>query len=60
MKVAASVPGEPEINQLFRTVMMHEGSDLHLKVGLPGMMRLRGVIQKMDTPVLDAGRRWRS
>ncbi len=53
LKVAATVPGEPQINQLFRTVMLHKGSDLHLKAGLPGMMRLRGVIQKMNTPVLE-------
>src|SRR4029079_17648948 len=52
LKVAATVPGEPQINQLFRTVMLHKGSDLHLKAGLPGMMRLRGIIQKMNTPVL--------
>ena len=53
LKVAASIPGEPAINQLFRTVMLHRGSDLHLKAGLPGMMRLRGVIQKMNTPALN-------
>jgi twitching motility protein PilT len=53
LKVAPMVPGEPQINQLFRTVMLHKGSDLHLKAGLPGMMRLRGVIQKMNTPVLE-------
>lgn len=53
LKVATPVPGEPQINQLFRTVMLHKGSDLHLKSGLPGMMRLRGVIQKMATPVLE-------
>jgi len=52
LKVAVPVPGEPMINQLFRTVMLHKGSDLHIKAGLPGMMRLRGVIQKMNTPVL--------
>lgn len=52
LKVAAAIPGEPAINQLFRTVMLHKGSDLHLKAGMPGMMRLRGVIQKMNTPVL--------
>src|SRR5438045_1315036 len=52
LKVAATIPGEPQINQLFRTVMLHKGSDLHLKSGLPGMIRLRGVIQKMNTPVL--------
>jgi twitching motility protein PilT len=52
LKVADPVPGEPKINQLFRTVMLHQGSDLHLKAGQPGMMRLRGIIQRMDTPVL--------
>src|SRR5215210_5704847 len=52
LKVAADIPGEPQINQLFRTVMLHKGSDLHLKAGLPGMMRLRGIIQKMNTPAL--------
>ena len=41
---------EPEINKLFRTVMKHEASDLHLKVGLPAMMRLKGVIRRMDSP----------
>ena len=47
LELAAAVPGEPQANTLFRTVMKHNGSDLHLKAGLPGAMRLRGVIQKM-------------
>ena len=47
LELAAAVPGEPQANTLFRTVMKHSGSDLHLKAGLPGAMRLRGVIQKM-------------
>ena len=29
---------EPEVNKLFRMVMKYQGSDLHLKVGLPPMM----------------------
>lgn len=41
---------EPKINVLFRTVMKYEASDLHLKVGLPPMMRFKGVIRKMDAP----------
>ena len=52
LKLAAAVPGEPAANQLFRTVMLHEGSDLHLKAGMPGMMRLRGSIQHMATKPL--------
>jgi twitching motility protein PilT len=39
---------EPEVNKLFRMVMKHEGSDLHLKVGQPPMMRLKGLIRRME------------
>jgi twitching motility protein PilT len=45
---AADVRREPEVNKLFRLVMKYEGSDLHLKVGQPPMMRLRGDIRKME------------
>jgi twitching motility protein PilT len=36
---------EPEANKLFRAVMKHEGSDLHLKAGQAPMMRHRGIIK---------------
>ncbi len=39
---------EPECNKLFRMVMKHEASDLHLKVGQPPMMRLKGDIRRVD------------
>jgi twitching motility protein PilT len=42
----------PEIERLFRAVMTHQGSDLHLAVGTPPMMRLRNVIRQMDMPPL--------
>jgi twitching motility protein PilT len=48
----AEVKREPEVNKLFRMVMKHEGSDLHLKVGLPPMMRLKGLIRQMDMRAL--------
>src|SRR5437899_7952749 len=48
VRVPASAPREPEVNKLFRMVMKHEGSDLHLKVGLAPMMRLKGVIRPMQ------------
>jgi twitching motility protein PilT len=54
-----SVPATPaspkrdfEVDKLFRMVMKHEGSDLHLKSGLAPMMRLKGVIRKMDMRAL--------
>ena len=46
---ATAVPGrEPEVNKLFRMVMKHQASDLHLKVGQPPMMRLRGDIRRVE------------
>jgi twitching motility protein PilT len=51
-KTPASARREPEVNKLFRMVMKHEGSDLHLKVGLPPMMRLKGEIRQMQMPPL--------
>src|SRR5438445_1099368 len=50
----AEVRREPEINKLFRMVMKHEGSDLHLKAGLPPMMRLRNAIRQMEMRSLSA------
>lgn len=47
-KAPADARKEPEVNKLFRMVMKHEGSDLHLKVGVAPMMRLRGDIRRMD------------
>src|SRR5215475_5885225 len=44
----AAVKAEPEVNKLFRMVMKQEASDLHLKVGQPAMMRLRGDIRRVD------------
>src|SRR5688572_6369705 len=39
---------EPEVNKLFRMVMKYKASDLHLKVGQPPMMRLRGDIRRTE------------
>jgi len=46
------VATEPEANKLFRMVMKHKGSDLHLKVGNAPMMRLSGVLRAMQLPPL--------
>jgi len=53
-RIAADLRREPEVNKLFRMVMKHEGSDLHLKVGLPPMMRLKNAIRQMEMPALNA------
>ena len=46
--MASDPANEPEINKLFRMTMKHEASDLHLKVGLPPMMRIRGDIRRVE------------
>src|SRR4029079_4205409 len=50
VKPAGEPRREQKINILFRTGMKHDASDLHLKVNLPPMMRLKGVIRRMDAP----------
>src|SRR3954447_15026508 len=50
--VEADTATEPEANKLFRMVMKHKGSDLHLKVGLAPAMRLAGVLRQMQVPPL--------
>lgn len=47
-KAPAEASKEPEVNKLFRMAMKFEASDLHLKVGQPPMMRLRGDIRRTD------------
>jgi twitching motility protein PilT len=39
---------EPEVNKLFRMVMKLQASDLHLKVGQPPMVRLRGDVRRTE------------
>jgi twitching motility protein PilT len=50
--IEAAPVSEPEANKLFRMVMKHKGSDLHLKVGLAPSMRLAGVLRQMQLPAL--------
>lgn len=59
MSIASNVAvgtsaNEPEANKLFRMCIKHQGSDLHLKVGLPPAMRLAGQLRQMQLPPLTA------
>jgi twitching motility protein PilT len=42
------VEKEPEVNKIFRLTLSLDASDLHLKVGQPPMMRIRGDITRME------------
>jgi twitching motility protein PilT len=45
---ASSTVTDFEVNKLFRTVVKNGGSDLHLKVGSPPVIRLSGSLRQMD------------
>ena len=42
-----------EVDKLFRALVKLEGSDLHLKVGQPPMVRVGGELKPLNHPVLD-------
>ena len=42
-----------EIDKLFQFVIDHEGSDLHLKVGLPPHVRINGVLKPLNRGPVD-------
>ena len=44
---------ELEIDKIFRALVKLEGSDLHLKVGRPPMVRLKGDIKELNRPLID-------
>jgi twitching motility protein PilT len=44
-----------KMNDLFRLVVNHQGSDIHICVGVPPVLRVNGKIIKTDLPNLDAG-----
>ncbi len=42
-----------EVDKLFRALVKLEGSDLHLKVGQPPMVRVGGELKPLNHPVID-------
>lgn len=50
---------EPEINKLFKLQIKFEGSDLHLKVGKPPILRIKGTLRELDMPAIDEDTMWR-
>ena len=53
-EISAEPRRELEIDKLFRMVMKHQGSDLHIKAGLPPLMRLRGAKVQPSYRIQDA------
>lgn len=46
--------GDLEVDKIFRALVKLEGSDLHMKVGQPPMVRTRGELKALNRPPIDA------
>ncbi|SMP47378.1 twitching motility protein PilT [Neorhodopirellula lusitana] len=46
--------GELEVDKIFRALVKLEGSDLHLKVGQPPMVRVRGELKPLNRPPIES------
>ncbi|QDT47399.1 Twitching mobility protein [Symmachiella dynata] len=44
--------GDLEVNKLFRQLIKFEGSDLHLKVGKPPILRIKGTLRELQMDIL--------
>lgn len=46
--------GAMEVDKIFKALVKLEGSDLHLKVGQPPMVRVRGELKALNRPPIEA------
>ncbi|TWT54179.1 Twitching mobility protein [Rubripirellula amarantea] len=46
--------GELEVDKIFKALVKLEGSDLHMKVGQPPMVRVRGELKPLNRPPIEA------
>ena len=46
--------GDLEVDKIFRALVKLEGSDLHMKVGQPPMVRTRGELKALNRPPIEA------
>jgi twitching motility protein PilT len=47
--VSVKTKPEPEIDKIFRQLIKHGGSDLHLQVGKPPVLRIKGTLRELQT-----------
>jgi twitching motility protein PilT len=47
-KIKVTGPPELEVNKIFRQLIKHNGSDLHLQVGKPPILRVRGTLRDLQ------------
>jgi twitching motility protein PilT len=58
-RVKVTAENEPEINKLFKMQIKLEGSDMHLQVGKPMILRIRGTLRETDMPPISEEQMWK-
>lgn len=59
MSTGSKAGPEPEINKLFKMQIKLESSDMHLQVGKPMILRIRGTLRETDMPPITEEQMWR-
>ncbi|HEY2837715.1 MAG TPA: PilT/PilU family type 4a pilus ATPase, partial [Pirellulales bacterium] len=49
---------EPEIDKIFRQLIKHGGSDLHMQVGKAPILRVRGILRELQMEPITRERMW--
>lgn len=50
IRLGAAVTRDLPVNKLFKSLIDNKGSDLHLQVGKPAILRVRGTLKPLDMP----------
>lgn len=56
IRLGSAMLRDLEVNKLFRALIELNGSDLHLQVGRPAILRIRGTLKPLDMPAIDEER----
>src|SRR5262249_58272262 len=50
IRLGSAITKDLAVNKLFRALIELNGSDLHLQVGKPAILRVRGTLKPLDMP----------
>jgi hypothetical protein len=53
IRLGSAITKDLAVNKLFRALIEVNGSDLHLQVGKPAIIRVRGTLKPLDMPPID-------
>ena len=53
IRLGSAIRQDLPVNKLFRAIIELNGSDLHLQVGKPAIIRVRGTLRPLDMPPID-------